>query len=426
MTQGKPPVNLLDELGFVLEERAGVWVVQEDAGGCYPASLTERVLWKALLEMHQQRQCLHKISEPANASVPPGFALVPVRPTRAMDDVLNEEGWQWDDLLAAAEAIEEQHPDDAAVDTLAALMKAKLAKQRARGYGGWDTPECTQQRLSDMLRGHVDKGDPVDVANFCAFLAARGEGIAQAAPAAVAVPSSEDLMTLSKACQAMPGGLGMHYWNYAQAVLSRWGAAPQPPAQAQEPVAYRVLRKRLDGEWVTDGRGWCDGVPSKELVDDIALRRDGWRLEFAYRGAAPQPAPQQPAPTSEQAGAPSEPKCTACGAQLRMVTQGSDSYLSADQFDADKLGDWFCECCPKGPNKGSRKHRYFSNHELATNPTTCVTEPAAQGVLDATRGMAAEYERWIGFFHRGDGDYNDFLRIELNHDASTQAQQGGA
>lgn len=66
MTQGKPPVNLLDELGFVLEERAGVWVVQEDAGGCYPANLTERVLWKALLEMHQQRQCLHKISEPAD------------------------------------------------------------------------------------------------------------------------------------------------------------------------------------------------------------------------------------------------------------------------------------------------------------------------------------------------------------------------
>ena len=76
---------------------------------------------------------------------------------------------------------QEQHQDDAAVDALAAAMKVKLSKQRAKGYGGWDTPECTQQRLSDMLREHVDKGDPVDVANFCAFLAARGEGIAQAA-----------------------------------------------------------------------------------------------------------------------------------------------------------------------------------------------------------------------------------------------------
>ena len=79
---------------------------------------------------------------------------------------------------------QEQHQDDAAVDALAAAMKVKLAKQRAKGYGGWDTPEFTQQRLSDMLREHVDKGDPVDVANFCTFLAARGEGIAQAAPAA--------------------------------------------------------------------------------------------------------------------------------------------------------------------------------------------------------------------------------------------------
>ena len=69
------------------------------------------------------------------------------------------------------------HLDDAAVDSLAAQMKAKLAKQRAKGYGGWNTEECTRQRLSDMLRGHVGKGDPVDVANFCAFLSARGEGI---------------------------------------------------------------------------------------------------------------------------------------------------------------------------------------------------------------------------------------------------------
>ncbi|MEN2430895.1 Lar family restriction alleviation protein [Comamonas sp. F1-6] len=70
-----------------------------------------------------------------------------------------------------------QHPDDAAVDDLATLMKAKLAKQRDKGYGGWDT-DCTRERLSELLRGHVEKGDPVDVANFCAFLSARCEGIA--------------------------------------------------------------------------------------------------------------------------------------------------------------------------------------------------------------------------------------------------------
>jgi len=79
-----------------------------------------------------------------------------------------------------------QHPDDVAVHALAAAMKAKLARQRAKGYSGWNTEECTQQRLSDMLRAHVGKGDPVDVANFCAFLGARGEGIAPAADGGMA------------------------------------------------------------------------------------------------------------------------------------------------------------------------------------------------------------------------------------------------
>lgn len=81
---------------------------------------------------------------------------------------------------AAANQLATQHPDDAAVDALTTLMKAKLAKQRDKGYGGWDDTECSQQHLSNLLRGHVEKGDPVDVANFCAFLSARGEGIAAA------------------------------------------------------------------------------------------------------------------------------------------------------------------------------------------------------------------------------------------------------
>lgn len=69
------------------------------------------------------------------------------------------------------------HPDDAAVDALTVRMKAKLAKKRDKGYGGWDT-YCTRDYLSELLRSHCDKGDPVDVANFCAFLSARGESIA--------------------------------------------------------------------------------------------------------------------------------------------------------------------------------------------------------------------------------------------------------
>lgn len=73
---------------------------------------------------------------------------------------------------------QEPHPDDVAVDAFAAAMKSKLAEARAKGRGGWqDKKQCSQQYLSTLLRDHVRKGDPRDVANFCCFLWNRGEGI---------------------------------------------------------------------------------------------------------------------------------------------------------------------------------------------------------------------------------------------------------
>lgn len=62
----------------------------------------------------------------------------------------------------------QQHPDDAAVDAFATAMKAKLAKKRAEGRGGWQS--CDAAYLSDLLREHVEKGDPVDVANLAMML----------------------------------------------------------------------------------------------------------------------------------------------------------------------------------------------------------------------------------------------------------------
>ncbi|ESX17540.1 hypothetical protein X766_16035 [Mesorhizobium sp. LSJC255A00] len=69
------------------------------------------------------------------------------------------------------------HSDDAAVDRFAAAMKAKLSKKRAEGRGGWDGPDCSAQILSDLMRTHVDKGDPVDVGNLAMMLQQRGERI---------------------------------------------------------------------------------------------------------------------------------------------------------------------------------------------------------------------------------------------------------
>lgn len=41
----------------------------------------------------------------ADPSIPAGFALVPIQTTRAMEEVFAEEGWEWANLLAAAEAV---------------------------------------------------------------------------------------------------------------------------------------------------------------------------------------------------------------------------------------------------------------------------------------------------------------------------------
>jgi hypothetical protein len=75
------------------------------------------------------------------------------------------------------------HPDDIAVDQFFDAMKAKLARKRGHGYGGWDDKaECSNEHLSRLLRKHVEKGDPIDVANFCMMIQQRGESIATLYP----------------------------------------------------------------------------------------------------------------------------------------------------------------------------------------------------------------------------------------------------
>lgn len=79
-------------------------------------------------------------------------------------------------LLAAAPTPAEAHQDDIAVDRFASAMKAKMAKQRNKGYGGWDDAAiCPANRLRHLLNDHVAKGDPVDVGNFAMMLFNRGE-----------------------------------------------------------------------------------------------------------------------------------------------------------------------------------------------------------------------------------------------------------
>jgi len=75
-----------------------------------------------------------------------------------------------DAALAGKAAIEPQptHADDAAIDAFAAAMKGKMAASRAKGRSGWEG--CPVAELSAMLRDHVAKGDPLDVANFAMMI----------------------------------------------------------------------------------------------------------------------------------------------------------------------------------------------------------------------------------------------------------------
>lgn len=72
-----------------------------------------------------------------------------------------------------------KHSDDKAVEEFAAAMTAKMAKSREeKGRGGWENKKVTTALvLSTALREHVEKGDPVDVANFAMMLHQRGESI---------------------------------------------------------------------------------------------------------------------------------------------------------------------------------------------------------------------------------------------------------
>jgi len=73
----------------------------------------------------------------------------------------------------------DRHPDDLAVDRFAAAMKAKLAKKRADGFGGWDDPkQCHIDYLVSLLVEQIQERavlDPVDIANLSMMIHERGE-----------------------------------------------------------------------------------------------------------------------------------------------------------------------------------------------------------------------------------------------------------
>ncbi len=121
---------------------------------------------------------------------------------------------------------EPMHPDDIAVNLFATAMKFKLAKQRTKGYGGWDDKEkCPTERLQRMLVDHIVKGDPVDVGNFAMMLWNRGD------PVAAKQDHCEDNLDMVK------------HGEPTRHELQAKGEHPAPCARFCEATAFRIAER---------------------------------------------------------------------------------------------------------------------------------------------------------------------------------------
>lgn len=133
-------------------------------------------------------------------AAPEGCALVPLKMTRAMREVTDEEGWQWEDLLAAAEAITEEQYNEIAsapadvpqaasqidqIDRIDLINGCGWLKREARttGANGWLLYNKRDQLLCALPVYEVTLVD---------------SAIAAAVPQAVAVPEWQPIETAPK------------------------------------------------------------------------------------------------------------------------------------------------------------------------------------------------------------------------------------
>lgn len=85
------------------------------------------------------------------------------------------------------------------VDRFAVALKAKLAKAEQKyGYSDDWLKTDWKGELLESLAEHVFKGDPVDVAAYCAFAWHHGWSTSDAANAAPPAKSADDLVEMLK------------------------------------------------------------------------------------------------------------------------------------------------------------------------------------------------------------------------------------
>ena len=99
---------------------------------------------------------------PSDGAVPAGIALL------EPDNAGTEETMKGSDIRKIASDFE---ADEMGVDRFSTAMRRKLTRKRQEGRGGWQFPdECPLEDLRTMLKEHIAKGDPVDIANFAMMI----------------------------------------------------------------------------------------------------------------------------------------------------------------------------------------------------------------------------------------------------------------
>lgn len=155
-----------------------------------------------------------------------------------------------DDWFERADARREAQDNDL-IDRFAAALKDKLAVARARGKDGWaqtDWRRSCQQQLID----HLAKGDPRDVANYCAFLWHHGwPTVAPTPPDAAARGDGGRVKELERlvaegAERYAKGQISLHYQPARDWMRAMQDAANRAPTTTPAPGSTQLDRYQ---EW---------------------------------------------------------------------------------------------------------------------------------------------------------------------------------
>ncbi|WP_186167332.1 hypothetical protein [Burkholderia gladioli] len=197
-------------------------------------------------------------------------------PTEIVSDLINERDEARASQAAAPAEAREPHADDVAVDEFAIEMKAKMAAARAKGRSGWET--CAPADLSRMLREHVEKGDPRDVANFCMMLHHHGAHISASAearlPSAWVTPENDRAITQSQKQGMLRDGGASASSVRPYSIACYAGSAPADAGEAvASDVTYDDVVSACDAHGITLP---VDAIePAVELINHFGRRAQG-------------------------------------------------------------------------------------------------------------------------------------------------------